>query len=110
MSTNRRAGTAAAVMALTWSTSVLAQDGSGGTTDAMADLSATGFVAAEPGTGDQIDGGMLMIAGYGVFWALIFGYVFILARRQRRVAGELEELRRRMEDLDDRLDDAEGQA
>lgn len=107
---NRRAGTAAAVMVLTWATTASAQDGSGAAAEAMADLSETGFVAAEPGTGDQIDGGMLMIAGYGVFWTLIFGYVFLLARRQRKVAGELDELRRRMEDLDDRLDEAEGRS
>lgn len=74
------------------------------------DLSETGFVAAEPDVGSEVDGGALLIAGYAVFWALIFGYVFLLARRQRNVTSELDELRRRMEDLDDRLDEAEGRS
>ncbi|MFW6218397.1 MAG: CcmD family protein, partial [Verrucomicrobiota bacterium] len=35
----------------------------------------------------------LVIAAYGLIWALVLGYVLLLWRRQRRVESEFEELR-----------------
>ena len=72
-------------------------------------LSESGFQPAT-GTrpGDEVPGGLLMIVAYGVMGTLLMGYVIVLVRRQRAVGDELDTLRRRMAELDDRLEDLEG--
>jgi hypothetical protein len=72
------------------------------------DLSAEGFQPAQ-GTrpGDEVPGGVLMIAAYGVMGTLLLGYVIVLVRRQRAVGAELDSMRRRLVEMDDRLDDLE---
>lgn len=50
--------------------------------------------AAEPGAQtENIPGGMLLVAAYGVVWILVFGYVGWLGLRQARLASELERLK-----------------
>lgn len=85
-----------------------AQDGSGtGAYNADA-LSAEGFVAVEGGgDADTIPGGSLMLAAYLLFLGLVGGYSVQLARRHSAVQGELANLRRLMEDIDDRIDGLE---
>lgn len=37
----------------------------------------------------------LVVVAYGFIWAVVVGYVVILARRQARLARDLEELRKK---------------
>lgn len=71
-------------------------------------LSDQGFQAVS-GRGDEasIPGGRLMLAAYLAFLALLAGYGVRLAARHTAVQGELANLRRLMEDVDDRLDELE---
>ncbi len=68
-------------------------------------LSAQGFEAIS-GRGDEatIPGGRLMLAAYLTFLALLAGYGVRLAGRHAAIQSELANLRRLMEDVDDRLD------
>ncbi len=67
----------------------------------------SGFVPAPDGEGENINGGALMLAAYGVFWVLILGYVGTLASRARRDSAEMGALKRQVTDLEDRLDEIE---
>lgn len=108
------AGAAALLLALAGPAS--AQDGEEGSADTAytygeadgAALSEAGFQAGQ-GTrpGDEVPGGLLMIAAYGLMGTLLMGYVIVLVRRQRAVGDELDVLRRRMAEMDDRLEDLE---
>lgn len=62
-----------------------------------------GFVAVEPGQGETVNGGRLMLIAYGVLWLLMAGYVVGISRRQNRVASEFDELRKRLAEVDDDL-------
>jgi len=87
-----------------------AQDeGSAEPVDSMDEVNAEGFQAAEGG-GEEVDGGMLMIVAYGAFWVMVLGYVVFLVRKQGTVSGELLALNRRMEEMDDRLDEIDPSA
>jgi len=55
---------------------------------------ATTFEAAEEGAQtENVPGGMLMVAAYGVIWVLVLGYVGSLGIRQAKTASDLERLR-----------------
>ena len=47
----------------------------------------------------------LMIVAYVAMWCLLLGYAFVLFRRQRTIAGELADLRKRIVDLSDLVED-----
>jgi hypothetical protein len=66
-------------------------------------LERDGFVAVAPGQGETINGGRLMLIAYGLLWLLMAGYVVGIARRQSAVASELDELRKRLAEVDDDL-------
>jgi len=115
---NLRRSMAALLLALglLFAAPVLAQDAEGSTDAAYGasegeSLSESGFQAAS-GTraGDEVPGGLLMLAAYGVAAGLLMTYVIVLVRRQRAVGDELDQLRRRMGELDDRLEDLETSA
>jgi CcmD family protein len=43
---------------------------------------------------------MKMVAiAYGFIWLAVFGYVFLISRRLRRLGGEMDDLRRRIDRL-----------
>lgn len=85
-----------------------AQDNEG-SADSMETVNDEGFQAAT-GEGEEISGGTLMIIAYGAFWTLVLGYVVFLVRKQGAVRDELFALNRRMEDMDDRLDEIDPSA
>jgi CcmD family protein len=66
-------------------------------------LSTDGFQTAAGNGSGEVPGGAFMLAAYVVFFALLGGYAFSLARKQARVAREFSELRRAVEDIDDQL-------
>lgn len=70
-------------------------------------LSQTGFVTAAANT-DSVPGGALLLAAYVVFFFLIAAYVAVLAGQHSRTTAELGEIRKRLEDLDDRLEAGKG--
>jgi CcmD family protein len=39
-----------------------------------------------------------LLAAYSVIWAVVFCFVFVLSRRQRRLQRELDYLRKKMEE------------
>lgn len=65
------------------------------------------FVAAPAGSTEQINGGRLMLLAYAGFWLLALAYIASLASRARTANKELLELRRELQELDDRLEDLE---
>jgi len=73
---------------------VLAQDEeSGEEIDPAAERAQT-FEAAEEGAQtENIPGGLLMVAAYGIIWLLVLGYTVSLGFRQARTAAELARLR-----------------
>jgi len=52
------------------------------------------FEASEGAQTENIPGGGLMIAAYGVVWLLVLGYVVSLGYRQARTSDDIERLRR----------------
>ena len=54
----------------------------------------------------SIPGGTLVVAAYAVLWLLIFGFVFVIMRRQRALDIELEGLEQRMDEVLDEWDEA----
>lgn len=74
-----------------------AEDGAG--------KNATEFVAAPP-EAEKISGLSLMVAAYIAVWIVIVGYILFLLTRQRRLYGELHDIRSRLEAIDAQL--AEG--
>ena len=50
----------------------------------------TAFVAAE--VPQEVPGGKLLLAAYGLVWAVLFGYLVSVRRRQREVEDEVREL------------------
>ena len=71
-------------------------------------LSDEGFSAAAEGETDEdtIPGGPLMRAAYLALLGLLGGYGVRLAHRHRDVQAELAELRKMLEDIDDKLDES----
>jgi hypothetical protein len=104
--------TTAAIIMIAISTAALAQEPSAAenvpsAADPMAAVDAEGFRAVDGyGDADTIPGGRLMLAAYLAFFGLLAGYTVQLARKHRAVQAELGALRRAVEDLDDRLDEA----
>lgn len=101
----------AAIVTIAISTAAVAQEPpraeNAPTADPMATVDAEGFRAVEGyGDADTIPGGKLMLAAYLAFFGLLAGYTVQLARKHRAVQAELGALRRALEDLDDRLDEA----
>ena len=86
-----------------------AETGAQGSDYDPARLSREGFVPAERvALGDQVPGGTLMLAAYLAGWVLFFAYLVFLLRAQRDVGRELGEVRRRMDELDERIEEGGG--
>lgn len=83
-----------------------AQDGSGYSADA---LRREGFVPLAPGEqGDAVSGGWLLVAAYVGMWTILMVWVGATVRRAQAAATALAEVNRRLQDVDDRLDEIEG--
>jgi CcmD family protein len=76
---------------LSLATVAAAQDGSG-QEDAAESRAAT-FEAARGAQTEDVPGGALLIAAYGVIWLLLFGFIGSIAARQARTQRELARLR-----------------
>lgn len=86
----------------------IAQDGSGYSADA---LRREGFVPLAPGEqGDAVSGGWLLVAAYVGMWTILMVWVGAMVRRAQAAATSLADVRRRLQDVDDRLDELEGGA
>lgn len=46
-----------------------------------------------------LPGGTLALAAYIVLWVLVFGFIFVVMRRQRALNRELESLEQRMDEV-----------
>lgn len=68
---------------------------------------ADGFVPAEKSSAETVDGGRLMLLAYAGFWLIALGYIATLAQRARRTGKDVVELHRRLQELDDRIEDLE---
>ncbi|MBW2463540.1 MAG: CcmD family protein [Deltaproteobacteria bacterium] len=55
---------------------------------------ATSFRAVTGPEAEDVPGGTLLIAAYGVLWVLIFGYVFRLGRLEARTRADVTRLER----------------
>lgn len=79
----------------------------GAQTKGAGSLDTDGFVAAPAGSTEQINGGRLMLIAYAGFWLLALAYIASLAGRARTASKEATELRRQLQELEDRLEDLE---
>jgi CcmD family protein len=52
------------------------------------------------GQGGQVPSGTLVVFAYIIIWAVMFLYVLVLAFRQKRLKGEVEQLRRRLDEVE----------
>lgn len=70
----------------------------GGTPDLPPDLP-PGFepVAGAPST-EQVDANKLVVAAYMACFLGLFGYLMWIAKQQKAISGELENLKRKLED------------
>lgn len=66
-----------------------------------------GFVPVQKSDENTIDGGRLMLLAYAGFWLIALGYITTLAQRARRTGKDVVELHRRLQELDDRIEDLE---
>lgn len=57
------------------------------------DPTSMAFRAADGAEIEEVDGGALMVASYGVILVLLLGYVLYLARIQAGTSGEISRLR-----------------
>lgn len=53
------------------------------------DTRAAGFRAMEGANVEDVPGGMLLVAAYGIAWVLVLGFVWRMAGLQRRAAADL---------------------
>lgn len=58
------------------------------------DSRATSFRAVSGPDAEDVPGGTLLILAYGVFWVLIFGYVFRLGRLEALTRADVNRLER----------------
>lgn len=65
------------------------------------------FVPATADARENINGGMLMLIAYALFWVFTLVYVASLARRGRDAQREVADLRNQIRELDERLEDLE---
>lgn len=63
------------------------------------------FVPAPENARENVNGGTLMLIAYAGFWLLTIGYVTSIASRARHANRELVELRRHIQELDDRIEE-----
>lgn len=76
---------------------VLAQAGSPEAEgETAAESRSAAFQAVEGAVQEDIAGGPLLLATYGVIWLVLFAYVYRLVGIQRRTQGELDALRREL--------------
>ena len=61
------------------------------------DPTSMAFRAADGAEIEEVDGGALMVASYGVILVLLLGYVLYLARIQAGTSGEISRLRAALE-------------
>jgi len=55
------------------------------------------FQAVEGATKEHVPGGPLLVAAYGVIWALVMLYLIRLVRLQQKAQSDVERLRRALE-------------
>jgi CcmD family protein len=70
--------------------------------ETAAEERAMAFEASEGAQTENIPGGALMIAAYGVVWLLVLGYVVSLGYRQARTSGDIERLRRDLKAVEEK--------
>ncbi len=62
---------------------------------------ATAFRAADGRIpGEEVPGGLLMVAAYAAIWLLVFAFVWRMARRQAALERMAEELAQRLRDAE----------
>lgn len=85
-----------ALCALMTAASAVAQDAADeGTGDR-----ATAFQAVEGAVKEDVPGGPLLVAAYGLIWLLVFGYLVRLVRLQSRTEAEVARLDKALADSD----------
>jgi len=52
------------------------------------------------GGAEQLPSGTLVVIAYIIIWAVVLLYVLVLALRQRRLRAEVQQLRRRLDEVD----------
>lgn len=68
------------------------------------------FQAVEGAIEEDVPGGPLLVAAYGVIWLVIFGYAWRLIGLQRRTLEEIEALQRVLREAPDAASAAGGDA
>lgn len=63
-----------------------------GAAEGVDDSRAAAFQAVEGALEEDVPGGPLLIAAYGIIWLVIFGYAWRLVGLQRRTLEEIEQL------------------
>ncbi len=63
---------------------------------------------ASKGNKQEIPSGTLVVISYIIIWAVVLLYVLLLALRQKRLTSELQQLRRRLDELE--TPDADGES
>lgn len=69
--------------------------------DDAGDGDGRGATTFEPAEEEQVSGLGLMVAAYMAIWVLLIGYFVVLYNRQKRIGKDLDELKLRVEALDD---------
>lgn len=64
--------------------------------ETAAESRSAAFQAVEGAVQEDIAGGPLLLATYGVIWLVLFAYVFRLVALQRRTQAELDSLRQEL--------------
>lgn len=65
--------------------------------EGAAESRAATFEAAQGAQAEEVPGGMLLIAAYGLIWLLLLGFVGSIAARQSRITREIARLREDIE-------------
>lgn len=52
----------------------------------------------------SLSGGTLALVAYLILWALVFGFIYLVMRRQRRLDDEVEELEARLDRVFDAME------
>ncbi len=65
------------------------------------------YAPAPAGQPNEVNGGLLMLIAYAGFWLIALAYMVSLATRARKTSQEVLSLYRRIQELDDRIEDLE---
>jgi hypothetical protein len=78
----------------------LAQDEAGDDSEDPGESRAAAFEAADGAQTENIPGGALMVAAYGVIFLLVLGYVISIGYRQAQIGADVARLQRDLESKD----------